>query len=219
MAAEAQVGHIAAMLGGYPFSDGRGRRQLVIDLLRGILDDADRVERLDRQRHGELGGTPRHGRQAACKGDQRGDVGVREAVVVLARHDEERPPVGPDTVPDGSHPVGLGVLRDHAGRCDVRRAHPEAAGRIIDEDLSCPVGAMTTTAAARREQILSARQRRVITHHGHALDVNLGHALALAIEQQVGRDHQRDPEHYQHGNESGNPFEQSFHIRSSLRSL
>jgi hypothetical protein len=146
-------------------------------------------------------------RQLAHVGDDGCEVGVDEAVVFLARHDDHRPAVRLDAVADRPHPVGFAVARDDAAGGDVGRADEHRP--ILDDDPAAAVRAVAVAAAARAEQVGAALDARGVAPVCDRRDGDVDAALELAIAHLGERDERRarsGDEHRQRDRAAADPL-------------
>lgn len=95
-------------------------------------------------------------------GLQRAQIGVAQAVVVPAGHDDlmisGRTSVL-DAVTQHTIPVGRRVPGDHVARAGANVLPLDAHAAVVDESAAGTVGDMAVDAAARAKQVLAALQR------------------------------------------------------------
>src|SRR6266550_2006684 len=117
-----------------------------------------------------------------------------------------------DTVPNRAYPIDFAVIRGHASRPtrNVRRLdeHPG----LIDDHVTTAVFTVAFRASARHEQVLAARDRRIVRNERERIDWHFDRALTLAFAHYVREEREQRHNRNQSDDDIQANFERFSHV-------
>jgi hypothetical protein len=154
---------------------------------------AQQVEQPAQRAGGRGGHLAAHGRQGPRVRDHRCDLVVGHVRVLVRRHEEQRPPVAPHSVPHGALPIGVREAGRAAGAGEVG-AGDATDERIVEDDVPAEVRAVAVGAAAGQGEAPARGHRRRAAGHGEGVRGHREAGAHAPLGQGVdgGHDHQRE---------------------------